>query len=129
MNICTPKSSMENPSPRVSGHVSRMKRTFVVEEYDEDDFGQRANDEVPGEQSYVDDERSCLPQLLQGFWYKLKKKNAKIVVMSPTVAMKSYKQQEVISQQYHLRLAVAEHQILGGQHFLFVGQKQEEFGG
>ena len=51
------------------------------------------------------------PQLLQGFWYKLKK-NPKIVVMSPTVATKSYKQQEVIWQQYHLCLAVAEHQIV-----------------
>ena len=29
------------------------------------------------------------PQLLQGFWYKLKKKNPKIFVMSPTVATKS----------------------------------------
>ena len=61
------------------------------------------------------------PQLLQGFWYKLKKKNPKIVAMSSTVATKSYKQQEVISQQYHLCLVVAEHQILGGKHFLILG--------
>ena len=46
------------------------------------------------------------------------RKNPKIVVMSPIVATKSYKQQEVIWQQYHVCLAVAEHQILGGKHFL-----------
>ena len=33
-------------SLRVSGHVSRMNRTFSVEEYAEDDFGQWAKDEV-----------------------------------------------------------------------------------
>ena len=41
--------------------------------------------------------------------------------MSSTVATKSYKQQEVISQQYHLCLAVSQHQILGGKHFLILG--------
>ena len=35
----TPKSSMENPSLRVSGHVSSMNRTFTVEDYAEDEFG------------------------------------------------------------------------------------------
>ena len=50
---------MENPSLRVSGHVSSTNRTFIVEEYGEDDFGQWAKDEVTGEQGYVDDERSC----------------------------------------------------------------------
>ena len=50
---------MENPSLRVSGHASSMNRTFIVEEYAEDDFGQGAKDEVIGEQGYVDDERSC----------------------------------------------------------------------
>ena len=55
----TPKSSMENPPLRVSGHVSSMNRTFIVEDYAEDDFGQRARDEVTGEQGYIDDERSC----------------------------------------------------------------------
>ena len=39
------------------------------------------------------------PQLLQNFWYKLK-------------------QQEVTWQHYHLCLAVAEHQILGGKHHI-----------
>ena len=57
--FCTPKSSMENPSFRVSGHVTSMNRTFIVEKYAEDEFGQRAKDEVTGEQGYVDDERSC----------------------------------------------------------------------
>ena len=61
------------------------------------------------------------PQLLQGFGYKLKNKNPKIVVMSPTVATKSFKQQEVIWQRYHLCLAAAEHKILGGKHFLILG--------
>ena len=50
--FCTPKSSMENPSLR--GRVSSTNRTFIVEEYGEDDFGQWAK-----EQGYVDDERSC----------------------------------------------------------------------
>ena len=35
------------------------------------------------------------PRLLQGFWYKLKKKNPKIVATSPTVATKSCEQQDV----------------------------------
>ena len=55
----TPKSFMENPSFRVSGHVSSMNRTFIVEDCAEDDLGQWAKDEVTGEQGYVDDERSC----------------------------------------------------------------------
>ena len=50
---------MENPSLRVSGHVSSMNRIFIVEDYAEDDLGQWAKDEVTGEQSYVDDGRSC----------------------------------------------------------------------
>ena len=57
--FCTPKRSMENPSLRESGHVSSMNRTFIVEDYDEDEFGQRAKDEATGEHGYVDDERSC----------------------------------------------------------------------
>ena len=50
---------MGNPSLRVSGHVSSMNRTFIVENYAEDDLGQWAKDEVTGEQGYVDGERSC----------------------------------------------------------------------
>ena len=40
---------MENPSLCVSGHVSSMNRTFIMEDYAEDDFGQWAKDEVTGE--------------------------------------------------------------------------------
>ena len=50
---------MENPTLRVSGHGGSLNRTFVVEEYSEDDFGQWTTDEVTGEQGYVHDEKSC----------------------------------------------------------------------
>ena len=49
------------------------------------------------------------PQVLQGFLSKVKKKNPKIVVMSPTVTTKN--------------LSVAEYQILGGKHFPFFGNR------
>ena len=52
--------TMQNTSIRVSGHVNSMNRTFIVEDYAEDEFGQWAKDEVTGEQSYRDDERSDL---------------------------------------------------------------------
>ena len=48
-----PKSPVENPSLRVSGHGSSMNRTFIVED------GQWATDEVTSEQGYIDDEKSC----------------------------------------------------------------------
>ena len=51
---------MENPSLRVSGHVSSMNRTFFVDDHAEDEFGHWAKDEVTGEQGYVDDERCVL---------------------------------------------------------------------
>ena len=57
--FCSPKSSMENPSLRVSGHGGSASRTLIVENYPEDEYGQWATDEVPGEQGYIDDERSC----------------------------------------------------------------------
>ena len=44
------------------------------------------------------------PLLLQGFWSKLKIKNPKIVVMSPTVTTQNSKQKEVVWQQYRLCL-------------------------
>ena len=56
------------------------------------------------------------PQLIQGFWQKLKKKNSKIVVMSPTFETRDFKKEEMVWQQYHLCVDVAEHQILGGKH-------------
>ena len=37
----------------------RTSRTFIVEDFLEDELGQQATDEVTGEQGYVDDERSC----------------------------------------------------------------------
>ena len=57
--FCTPKSSVENPSLRVKGHGGRTSRTFIVEDFFGDEIGQWATDEVTGEQSYIDDERSC----------------------------------------------------------------------
>ena len=57
--FCKLKSSMENPSLRVSGFVSSMNRTFIVEDNAEDDFGEWAKDDVTGEQGNNDDERSC----------------------------------------------------------------------
>ena len=54
--FCTPKSSMENPSLRASGHGASMSRTFIIEDYSEDEYGQWATDEVTGEQGYIDDE-------------------------------------------------------------------------
>ena len=57
----------------------------------------------------------------RAFWHMLKKKNPKIVVMSPTVETKSFKKKEVVWQQYHLCMDLAEQQILGGKHFLILG--------
>ena len=50
---------MDNPSLRVSGHGGSANITFISENYAEDEFGQRAIDEVTGEQGDIDDERSC----------------------------------------------------------------------
>ena len=50
---------MDNPSRRVNGHGGSRSRTFIVENYAEDEFGQLATNEVPGEQGYIDDEISC----------------------------------------------------------------------
>ena len=49
---------MENPSLRVNRHGS-TNRTFIVENYAEDECGKWATHEVTGEQGYIDDERSC----------------------------------------------------------------------
>ena len=57
--FCTPKSSMENPSLRVSGNGSSASRTFIAETYQEDEYGLWATDESIGEQGFIDDERSC----------------------------------------------------------------------
>ena len=50
---------MRNPSLRVNGHGGSTSRTFIVENYAEDEFGKWAIDEETGEQGYIDDERSC----------------------------------------------------------------------
>ena len=57
--FCSPKSSMENPSLRVSGHGGSTNRTSVVENYAEDECGQWAIDEVTGEQGHIHDGRPC----------------------------------------------------------------------
>ena len=50
--------------------------------------------------------------------------------MSPTFETKDFEKKEMTWQQYHLCIDVAEHQILGGKHFLILGpQNQERFGG
>ena len=50
---------MDNPSLRVNRHGGSTSKTFIVEDYTEDEFGQWATDKVTGEQGYIDDERSC----------------------------------------------------------------------
>ena len=47
--FCTPRSSMENSSLRVSGYGSSASKTFIVAEYPEDEYGLRAIDESTGE--------------------------------------------------------------------------------
>ena len=68
---------------------------------------------------------SFSPQLSQGFWHKLKKKNSKIVVLLSTVETKSFKEKEVVWQQYHLCMDVAQ-QIFGGKHFLISGPESRK---
>ena len=58
---------------------------------------------------------SFSPQAMQGFWSKMKTKNPKVVVMSPTVFTENTNQKEVIWQQYRLCLAMAEYQIFSGK--------------
>ena len=55
--FCTPKSSIKNPSLRVSAHGSSTNRTFIVEDCAEDECGRWVTDEVTGERGYIDDER------------------------------------------------------------------------
>ena len=57
--FCSPKCSMENPSLFVSGQDGSTNRTFIVEDYPEDEYGQWATDEATGEKVFFDDERSC----------------------------------------------------------------------
>ena len=55
--FCT--HSMDNPSLRANKHSGSTSRTFIVEDFIEDEFGQWATDEVTREKGYVDDEGSC----------------------------------------------------------------------
>ena len=67
---------------------------------------------------------SFSPQLLQGFWSKLKKNNTKIVVMSPTVTAKNSKQKKTSSGNSTVcAWPWQQKKILGGKHFLFLGRK------
>ena len=52
-----------------------------------------------------------------------KDKNPKIVVMSLTFETKDFNKEDMVWQQYHLCIDVAEHQILGGKHFLIFGSE------
>ena len=45
----TPKSSMENPSLRVRGSGGNASRTFIAENYPEDEYGPWAIDDSTGE--------------------------------------------------------------------------------
>ena len=47
--FCTPRSLMENSCLRVSGYGSSASKTFIVEDYPEDEFGLWAIDEATGE--------------------------------------------------------------------------------
>ena len=64
---------------------------------------------------------SFSPQLLQGFWRKLKKKNPKIAVMSPTFTTQNCNQKESHMATVPSVLGPSEYQILGGEHFLGLG--------
>ena len=44
--FCTPRSSMDSPSLRVKKYGGRTSRTFIVEDFIEDEFGPRTTDEV-----------------------------------------------------------------------------------
>ena len=52
----TPKSSLENPSLRVNRYGGHTGRTFIVESFIGDEFGQWATYKVTGQQVYVDDD-------------------------------------------------------------------------
>ena len=44
--FCTLNSSMDNPSLQVNRYGCSTSRSFIVEDFLEDEFGQRATDEV-----------------------------------------------------------------------------------
>ena len=63
------------------------------------------------------------PHLLQVLWSKLKRKNPKIAVTSPECYYEGFQAERSSWPLYHLCLFVAEHQILGGKHFLIFGPR------
>ena len=71
---------------------------------------------------------SFSPQLLQGFWHKLKKKNPKIFVMSPTVETKSIKK-KWYGNSTNCVWSWQSTKSLAENTSLFWDQSQERFGG
>ena len=57
--FCTPQSAIEISSLRVNECGSHASRTFIVEDFIEDEFGLWSTDEATGEQGYVVDESLC----------------------------------------------------------------------
>ena len=71
---------------------------------------------------------SFSPQLLQGFWSKLKKNNPKIVVMSPTVTAKNSEQKMTSSGNSTVCAWPWQQKILAASIFFFWDEDQERFG-
>ena len=114
---------MEKPSLRVSGHYSSMNRTFIVEDHAEDEFGQRAQGEVTGEQGYVDDERSC-------FWTWDDTECASVVQTSQGRQVKRRKGKGNRKRQGTIQKGPEEHSLVMNKHkILNGGKKGTQFGG
>ena len=64
---------------------------------------------------------SFSPQLIQGFWQKLKKNNSKIVVLSLTFETKDFRKEEVVWQEYHLCVGRGRTSNSWRKHFLILG--------
>ena len=50
---------MDNYSIRVNRFGSHASRTFIIEDFVEDEFGLWATDEATGKQGHVDDKEMC----------------------------------------------------------------------
>ena len=120
--FCSPKSSMENPTLFVSGHDGSTNRTFIVEDYPEDEYGQWATDEVTGEQGYIDDERSC-------FWTWTTTSMVGSPVSSKVAKLKEEKAKENVKAMVDSKELV-KHTLAKNKHrTLNCGQKKIVFGG
>ena len=125
--FCTPKSSTENPSLRSSGHSGSTSRTFIVEDYAEDEYGQWVTDEVTGEQGYMDDERSC-------FWtwddieYVWQCRKFKDRQLKKRKVKEKEKAREDSKEKEEYSLVENKHRILNGslKKMVLGGPKQEE---